>query len=207
MDRRLRMGMVGGGPGSFIGQIHRMAARLDGRIELTAGCFSTSKEKNRAAAKAEFLAPDRVYDDYRQMFERERQLPEEKRIDFAAIVTPNDTHFPIAMASAGPVCPRGGRQDDDADREMQKTAAPGERPVFVVSQQNKKRLPMSRGAATGHGMERWAKSASSGRYQQGWLADPVTAPTNRGLWRTDSAQTGVAAAWRHRIHAENLALL
>jgi predicted dehydrogenase len=92
------MGMVGGGRGAFIGGVHRMAASLDGRIELVAGCFSSDPERSRLSGRDLFLDPDRVYGSYQEMAEREAALPRDRRIDFVSIVTRNDTHVAIATA-------------------------------------------------------------------------------------------------------------
>ena len=92
------MGMVGGGRGAFIGAVHRMAANLDGRIELVAGCFSSDPEKSRASGHDFFLDPSRVYSTYAEMAEKEAALPADERIDFVTIVTRNDLHFPVAKA-------------------------------------------------------------------------------------------------------------
>jgi predicted dehydrogenase len=94
MSRRLRMGMVGGGLGSFIGPVHRAAARLGNRIELVAGAFSATPQKVRDAAAAMQIAPDRAYESYQQMFSAERGRADP--IDFVTIVTPTALHFPIA---------------------------------------------------------------------------------------------------------------
>ena len=87
------MGMIGGGPGSFIGSIHRNAAALDGLIELSAGSFSSNYDKSLALGKELFLPESRIYRSYDEMFERELQLPKEQRIDFVSIITPNHLHF------------------------------------------------------------------------------------------------------------------
>ena len=76
MNRKLRMGMVGGGRGAFIGQVHRMAANLDGKIDLVAGCFSSDAEKSRLSGEDFFLDPSRVYSSYAEMAEKEAALPE-----------------------------------------------------------------------------------------------------------------------------------
>ena len=99
MNRKLRMGMVGGGPGAFIGGVHRAAARLDGKIDLVCGAFSTKPENNKAMAAELFLPEEKCYNSYKEMFEKESQLPEGERMDFVAVTTPNSTHFPIAMAA------------------------------------------------------------------------------------------------------------
>jgi len=92
------MGMVGGGRGAFIGAVHRMAARLDGEIELVAGCFSADPAKSRASGADLHLDPARVYGTYEEMVARESALPADQRIDFVSIVTRNNTHFPVAKA-------------------------------------------------------------------------------------------------------------
>ena len=97
MYRKIRMGMIGGGPGSFIGGVHRMAATLDGKIELVCGCFSSSPEKSKETGKALLLPPDRVYASWQEMIEKEAALPEDVRMDFVSIVTPNHVHFAPAM--------------------------------------------------------------------------------------------------------------
>ena len=96
-QRKLRMGMVGGGPGAFIGPVHRIAAELDGRIQLVAGAFSQSAEHSRAAGASYRIDPDRAYANYREMMEAERLRPDP--IDFVAIVTPNHLHLPVAAAA------------------------------------------------------------------------------------------------------------
>lgn len=93
------MGMVGGGPGSMIGPIHRIAAVMDGQIELVCGVFSSSREKSLVTACELFLAEDRIYENYQQMMLAEASLPADKRMDFVAVVTPNHVHFPVAVAA------------------------------------------------------------------------------------------------------------
>ena len=94
--RKIRMGMVGGGEGAFIGGVHRMAAALDGQIELTAGCFSRDWENTKTTGEKLYVDPNRCYRSYEEMAEKEARLDEDKRIDFVSIVTPNKSHFPIA---------------------------------------------------------------------------------------------------------------
>ena len=96
--RKLRMGMVGGGEGAFIGGVHRIAAALDGQIELVAGAFSRDFENTRRTAEKLYLDPARCYRSYDEMATRESALPAGERIDFVAIVTPNNLHFPVAKA-------------------------------------------------------------------------------------------------------------
>lgn len=98
MNRKLRMGMVGGGRGAFIGAVHRMAANLDGRIELVAGCFSSNAEKSKLSGEDLFLDPARVYTSFEDMAAKEAALPVGERIDFVTIVTRNDLHYRVAKA-------------------------------------------------------------------------------------------------------------
>lgn len=94
--RKLRMGMVGGGQGAFIGAVHRIAAAMDQQIELTAGCFSRDPENTRLTGQQLYLDPSRCYSSYEQMASAEAALPADRRIDFVSIVTPTVSHFPIA---------------------------------------------------------------------------------------------------------------
>ena len=93
MKQKLRMGMVGGGQGAFIGAVHRMAAVLDGEIELVCGAFSSNPDKSKASGADLGLAPDRCYGDFRDMIQREKRLRPDRRMQFVSIVTPNHVHF------------------------------------------------------------------------------------------------------------------
>ena len=93
LNRKLRMGMIGGGPGSFIGAIHRIAANMDGEIELVCGAFSSDAEKSKQTGASLYLPPERVYGSYKEMIRRETELPANERMDFVSIVTPNHFHF------------------------------------------------------------------------------------------------------------------
>ena len=95
----LRMGMVGGGQGAFIGAVHRFAARLDGEIELVCGAFSRSEENTKATGAALGLDPTRCYADFEAMMREEAALPADRRMEFVSIVTPNHMHFPVAKAA------------------------------------------------------------------------------------------------------------
>src|SRR5436190_22022304 len=98
LNRKVRYGMVGGGPGAFIGAVHRKAAALDGEIELVAGAFSSDAAKSRRQGEELFLDSRRAYRAWREMVERESKLPAGERINFVSIVTPNASHFEIARA-------------------------------------------------------------------------------------------------------------
>ncbi len=88
--------MVGGGRGAFIGSVHRMAANLDGQIELVAGCFSSDPEKSRLSGEDFFLSPERVYGNFEEMADNESAMPPGERIDFVSIVARNDLHYKVA---------------------------------------------------------------------------------------------------------------
>lgn len=96
-NRKLRMGMVGGGLGAFIGAVHRMAANLDGQIELVCGAFSSDPKRSSNSGKALFLPENRTYGSFKEMIAGEKKLPEGERMDFVSIVTPNVMHFAPAM--------------------------------------------------------------------------------------------------------------
>lgn len=98
MNRKIKMGMVGGGQGAFIGDVHRRAARVNGDIELVAGVFGTDVAKSRECGEQLFLDPSRVYPTYQDMVVGEQRRAAGDRIDFVAVVTPNRMHYPIAKA-------------------------------------------------------------------------------------------------------------
>ena len=93
VTRKLRMGMIGGGPGAFIGAVHRIAANMDGEIQLVCGSFSSDPEKSKQAGESLSLPINRVYGSYKEMIRREAELPAHERMDFVSIVTPNHLHF------------------------------------------------------------------------------------------------------------------
>src|SRR6185503_7050668 len=97
MNRKLRMGMIGGGKDAFIGAVHRIAANIDGLIELSCGALSANPDKALESGKLLFLPEDRIYKSYEEMITKESKLPADKRMDFVSIVTPNHVHFGPAM--------------------------------------------------------------------------------------------------------------
>ncbi|WP_037228705.1 Gfo/Idh/MocA family protein, partial [Rhodopirellula baltica] len=99
LNRKLRMGIVGGGLGSFIGRVHTVAAGLDNRSELVAGAFSSNPERSRNSAPGYGVDESRAYGSYEAMLDAESRLPEDQRIDFVSVTTPNHTHFEIAKAA------------------------------------------------------------------------------------------------------------
>src|SRR5262249_38309548 len=100
LNRKLRMGLVGGGQGAFIGRVHSIAATLDNRAALVAGALSSDPAKAKASAPDYDIPAARAYDSYREMIEGEARLPAGERIDFVAVATPNHMHFEIAKAFA-----------------------------------------------------------------------------------------------------------
>jgi predicted dehydrogenase len=97
--KKVRMGMVGGGQGAFIGAVHRIAAFIDGEIELVCGAFCSDEQRSKASGAALYIAEDRCYGSYAEMFRKEALLPEDQRMEFVSIVTPNHLHFPVAKAA------------------------------------------------------------------------------------------------------------
>jgi predicted dehydrogenase len=211
LNRKLRMGMVGGGRGAFIGSVHRMAARLDGEIELVAGCFSSDAEKSRLSGADLHLDPKRVYATFQEMAQREAALPEEQRIDFVSIVTRNNTHYAVAKAflEAGfnVVC----------DKPLAYTLAEGRKLREVVKQSG--RVFALTHNYTGYPMVKeareWVRSGKLGKilkivveYPQGYA---ITALEEKGdgaisNWRMDPTVAGTSNCMGDiGTHAENLA--
>ena len=192
MQRKLRMGMVGGGPGAFIGPVHRIAAELDGRIELVAGAFSQSPERSRAAGESYKIDPTRAYADFKSMIdsERKRQDP----IDFVAIVTPNHLHLPVALAALEAGFPVMSDKPATATYEeavqLEKAVAKGGLPYGLTH------------TYAGYALVRDARAiCASGRlgkirkiaveYLQGWLTNPIeNSGQKQAAWRSDPAQSG-----------------
>src|SRR5215471_18062002 len=94
LNRKLRMALVGGGQGAFIGRVHATAAVLDNRAVLVAGALSSDPEKAKASAPDYDISPERAYGSVAELVEREKALPADRRVDFIAVATPNHTHFP-----------------------------------------------------------------------------------------------------------------
>ena len=111
--RKLRMGMVGGGQGAFIGGVHRIAATLDQQVEVVAGCFSQSYDNTKLTGAQLYLDPARCYPTYEAMAAAEAKFPADKRIDFVSIVTPNVSHFQIARTFLNAGLSRRLRQAND----------------------------------------------------------------------------------------------
>lgn len=191
-QRKLRMGMVGGGPGAFIGPVHRIAAELDGKIELVAGAFSQSAERSRAASEMYKIDADRAYDDYKAMMEAERKRPD--AIDFVAIVTPNHLHLPVAVSALEAKFPVMSDKPATATYteavELEKAVVKSGLPYGLTH------------TYAGYALVRDARAmVASGQlgtvrkivveYLQGWLTKPIeTTGQKQAAWRSDPAQSG-----------------
>src|SRR5258707_7956843 len=99
LNRKLRMGLVGGGQGAFIGRVHATAGVLDNRAVLVAGALSSNPDKAKASASDYDIPLNRAYGSFQELIDKELALPADQRIDFVIIATPNHTHFPIAKAA------------------------------------------------------------------------------------------------------------
>jgi len=206
--RRLRLGMVGGGPGGFIGAVHRIAARLDGRYELVAAALSSDPERSRKAALDLHIAPDRAYASFTEMAAAEARRPD--RIDAVSIVTPNHLHFAPAKAflDAGihVIC----------DKPLTTTVEDA-----LVLAQLVRKTGLVFGVThnyTGYPMIRQAREMIAAgelgklrivqvEYAQDWLTTAVEATGQKqAAWRTDPAQSGPAGSLGDiGTHAYNLA--
>jgi len=204
------MGMVGGGRGAFIGGVHRMAAAIDGQIELVCGAFSSNPEKSKASGEDLFLPPNRVYGSFAEMIEKEKQLPEGERMDFVSIVTPNHVHFaPAKMALENGfhvICDKpvtfNMEEAKELEQLVEKTGL-----VFALTHNY-----------TGYPMVKQAKAMIANgdigtvrkvvvEYPQGWLTTKLEdTEQKQASWRTDPSKSGIAGAMGDiGTHAENLA--
>ena len=209
MKRKIRMGMVGGGPGSFIGAVHRMAANLDGQIELVGGCFSSSPAKSLETGRSLYLPEDRIYGSYQEMMEREAVLPEGERMDFVSIVTPNDMHFAPALLALE----KGF--DVAMDKPMTYTLDEAKQLRDKVKESG--RLLLLTHTYTGYPMVKEARErvrrGDLGKirlvyveYPQGWLYNDCSATNKQAAWRVDPKRSGKAGCMGDiGTHAFNLA--
>ncbi len=209
-DRKWRMGMVGGGKDAFIGAVHRRAALMDGRAELVCGAFSRSLEKSQATGREYFLPDHRIYGNFQEMFTAQRRLSADERMDFVVIVTPNDVHYPAAMAALAAgfhvVC----------DKPMTTTLAKARRLEHAVRKTG--RLFCLTHNYTGYPMVKEARELARGgrlgkirrvvvEYPQGWLAGRLEATGQKqAAWRTDPKHAGATCCMGDiGSHCENLA--
>ncbi len=209
MKRKIRMGMVGGGPGSFIGAVHRMAANLDGQIELVCGCFSSSPAKSLETGRSLFLPEDRIYATYQEMMECEAALPEGERMDFVSIVTPNDMHFAPAMLAL--------EKGFDVAMDKPMTYSLDEAKQLRDKVKESGRLLLLTHTYTGYPMVKEARErvrrGDLGKirlvyveYPQGWLYTDCSATNKQAAWRVDPKRSGKAGCMGDiGTHAFNLA--
>ena len=191
------MGMVGGGQGSFIGVVHRIAAELDGKIELVAGAFSSDEKLSLQSGSEMYGLPaERCYGNYEEMFHLESELPLQDRIDFVTIVTPNHLHYQVARQALESgfhvVCDKPLTLTLQEANDL-KTIVDSSKQIFALTH-NYTGYPMVREA------RHLAQSGALGRirrvnaeYIQGWLSDRQEAMGNKQAeWRTDPTRSGAA---------------
>lgn len=205
------MGMIGGGPGAFIGAVHRIAANIDGEIELVCGAFSSNAEKSKQAGGQLYLSPERSYTSYKEMIEKEKSLPENVRMDFVSIVTPNHVHFEparLAMENGFDVVLDKPMTFSLAEAHALKEIAAKTGRVFCLTH-----------TYTGYPMVKQARQmVASGvlgtirkvyaEYPQGWLSNfaEADAGNKQAGWRTDPSKSGIAGCMGDiGTHAFNLA--
>jgi predicted dehydrogenase len=209
LNRKLRMGLVGGGQGAFIGRVHAMAAQLDGRAILVAGALSSDPAKSKASAPDYNIPPERAYGSYQEMVEKESKLPADQRIDFVSVATPNNTHYEIARAFAeagfNVMCDKPMtfdlKQAEELAKVVQKTGI-----VFGLTH-NYTGYPLVRQARE---MVRAGElgeiNAIRACYVQGWLRTRLEKENQKqASWRTDPQRSGAAGCFGDiGTHAYNL---
>ena len=211
MQRKMRMGMVGGGKGAFIGNVHRMAAVLDGRIDLVCGAFSSDPAKSREAGRDLYLLPEtRCYGSYAEMFAAENQLPLNERMDFVCIVTPNHLHAPVALAALDAgfpvICDKPMTLTADEARTLRAAVKRTGLPFCLTH--NYTGYPMVKAARE---LVRSGRLGAIRRvvveYPQGWLATRIEAGGQKqASWRTDPKRSGASCCMGDiGTHCENLA--
>jgi predicted dehydrogenase len=203
------MGLIGGGPGSFIGRIHRLAAELDGEAELVCGTFSSLPERSRAAGETYRLEASRVYDSVAELLAAEQALPAEKRMDFAAIVTPNHLHFQQArlclesgfhVVMDKPMC-----FSLEEARALQEIVARTGRVLAITYTYSGYPLVKQARALIAAGRIGTVRKVYV-EYPQGWLSSHLERTGNKqALWRTDPQKAGTGAIGDIGTHAAHLA--
>jgi len=204
---RVRLGMVGGGEGAFIGAVHRHAARLDDRYELLAGALSSTTEAAQRSGRMLGLDPNRIYDSYQEMALKEAARPD--GIEAVSIVTPNHLHAPVARAflEAGihVICDKPVTTNSDDARMLQALAK--ERGLLFAVTHNYSAYPLVRHA------QQMVRDGVLGQlrivqveYAQDWLAEPLEqGGQKQAAWRTDPARSGGGAIGDIGSHAWQLA--
>ncbi len=209
LNRKLRMGLIGGGQGAFIGRVHATAAVLDYRAVLVAGALSSDPARAKASAPDYDIPADRAYGSYQEMVAAESKLPKDKRIDFVSVATPNHMHFAIAKAFAeagfNVMCDKpltlDLKQAEDLAEVVRKTGV-----VFAVTH-NYTGYPLVRQAREMVlGGELGEINAIRACYIQGWLRTRLEQEHQKqASWRTDPARSGAAGCFGDiGTHAYNL---
>ena len=207
---RIRMGLVGGGEGAFIGAVHRIAAELDGRIELVCGAFSSNPSRSKRFGQELYdLPPNRSYGTFNEMVTEELRLPAEERMHFVVIATPNHLHFPVAesalQAGFHVVSDKPVTFDLGEARTLRALAA--EKDLLFGLTHNYTGYPMVKEA------RELIKTGALGtirrvivEYLQGWLAERLETQGNKqAIWRTDPRFSGSAGCMGDiGTHGENL---
>ena len=210
LNRKLRMALVGGGQGAFIGRVHSTAAVLDNRAALVAGALSSDPERARASAPDYDIPPERAYGSYQELIEKEKALPEHERIDFLSVATPNHTHHEIAKAAVeagfNVICDKpltfDLKQAEDLAEAVDRSGV-----VFGVTH-NYTGYPLVRQAREMIlGGELGEINAIRSNYIQGWLRAKLEEQDHKqASWRTDPARSGAAGCFGDiGTHAYNLA--
>ncbi len=209
LGRKLRMGIVGGGQGSFIGRVHATAAVLDNRATLVAGALSSDPERAKASAADYDIDPARAYGSYREMLDQERALPADRRIDFVTVATPNHMHFPVARAAVEAgfhvVCDKPLTLTLKEAEELAAVVA-ASNVVFVVTH-NYTGYPLVRQAREMiQAGELGEIQAIRAEYIQGWLRTRLESEGQKqAAWRTDPTKSGAAGCFGDiGTHAYNL---
>jgi len=210
LNRKLKMGMVGGGRDAFIGAVHRRAALMDGKVEFTAGALSSNPEKAGASARELLLSEERSYATWQEMVEKESKLADGERIDFVSIVTPNVMHYPIAKAFAEAginiICDKPMTYTLEEARKLADVI--DHTGIIFALTHNYTGYPMVKQA------RHMVRNAELGdilkivvEYPQGWLLTPLEADGQKqAAWRTDPKQSGVSNCIGDiGSHCENLA--
>jgi predicted dehydrogenase len=210
LNRKLRMALVGGGQGAFIGRVHATAAVLDNRAVLVAGALSSDPERAKASAPDYDIPPERAYGSVAELIQKEKALPPDQRIDFLSVATPNHTHFEISKAAVDAginvICDKP-MTFDLAQAEQLAEAVDRSGVVFAVSH-NYTGYPLVRQARQMIlGGELGEINAIRSNYIQGWLRTRLErSDQKQAKWRTDPKQSGAAGCFGDiATHAYNLA--
>ena len=204
--RVLKFGMVGGGQGAFIGDVHRKGATLDAMAALTAGCFSRDYDNTLATGALWGVAPERLYRTYEEMAQKE--AAREDGIDFVIIVTPNNTHYPAAKAfleqGIHVVCDKPLALTSEQGEELKKLAEKNGL-LFCVTYTYIGYPMVQQMREMVQNGDIGAVRVVTGRYIQGWLATEVEGGSKQASWRCDPALSGIANATGDiGTHLENL---